>query len=182
MVQLYPICFVFKPQVLGANVRRVLPCDSGAVSNNIYDPILQPSDLPNLELDPNILSARRAVSLFFQSNTDYFVGKVSTFLSFPPDSLQARFCDLARGVSGPADDRRSAIEVQSSEKILLRDKLMFVVLPQEFFEEKDVRYTILNVWNCDAERYSTISSTRPTEYYGVIRHIVENRLRAAGRL
>jgi hypothetical protein len=75
-IVLCPVCFVFKPRTVSRIVHRVYPCDTGAVVADRFRPELLASDLAQLVLDPQIESARRLVSLLFERNSDYFVGKV----------------------------------------------------------------------------------------------------------
>ena len=72
-VVLCPVCFVFKPRTVSASLLRLFPCDTGAVSGNVFKPAISAGDLSELELDPMITSARKAVSLFFDTNSDYFI-------------------------------------------------------------------------------------------------------------
>ena len=117
-IALCPVCFVFKPRTVSQAVRRIFPCDTGAVVDDRFNPELQASDLAQLALDPQIDSARRFVSLMFERNSDYFVGKVVTVRSFMPGSVEARFYELLMR-DGPVDydDRKSAIEVQVNQAI-----------------------------------------------------------------
>jgi hypothetical protein len=149
-IVLCPVCFVFKPRTVSQAVHRVYPCDTGAVAADRFNPEILAGDLPQLALDPQIDSARRLVSLMFERNRDYFVGRVVQARSFTPGSVEARFYALLMR-DGPVDydDRKSAIEVQGNQAIALRDQLLFVVLPREFLEEAAIRDTIINVWNCD---------------------------------
>ncbi len=111
--------------------------------------------IAQLALDPQIDSARRLVSLMFERNSDYFVGKVMKASAFTPGSVGARFHALLMR-DGPVDydDRKSAVEVQVNHAIALRDQLLFVVLPNEFLEEAAIRDAIINVWNCDPVVYA----------------------------
>ena len=76
-------------------------------------------------MDPKIDSARRLVSLLFERNSDYFVGRVVQTLTFTPGSVEARFYQLLMR-PGPVDydDRKSAIEVQVNQAISLTDQLI----------------------------------------------------------
>ena len=180
---LCPVCFVFKPRTVSRAVHRVYPCDSGAVATDRFAPHVTASDLYGLALEPQIESARRAVSLLFEHNASYFVGKAVTGKTFPVDSLEARFYSLLVQ-SGPVDydDRKSAIEVQVSRTIQLTDQLLFVVLPREFLEEAGIRNVILNVWNCDPVPYPTFSGDTPSAYYSIVRDRVTQRFRDATRI
>jgi hypothetical protein len=93
-IALCPVCFVFKPRTVSRHLKRTVICDSGAVLNDVFRPELTAADFPELELDPQIESARRAVSMLFEGNRDYFVGKVRSGRVFPIGSVEARFYAL----------------------------------------------------------------------------------------
>jgi hypothetical protein len=182
-VALCPVCFVFKPRTVSSALHRVLPCDSGAVNKPMFQPELHPSDLPDLELNPVIESARRLVSLVFETNKKYFYGEVRAGVSFPAGTVGKRYCDLMLR-SGPVgyDDRKSAIEIQVNQIVSLKDQLSFVVLPREFLEETAIQDAIFKTWKCDAIEYPTFSGDAPTAYYSVVRNEVAKRFEAEARL
>jgi hypothetical protein len=178
-IALCPVCFVFKPRTVSMSLHRVMPCDSGAVNKRLFEPELHRSDLGELELDPVIESARRLVSLVFETNNKYFFGKAKSGVSFPDGTLGKRYCDLLLR-PGPADydDRKSAIEIQVNQIISLRNQLMFVVLPREFLEETGIKEAIFKTWNCEAVEYPTFEGDAPTAYYSVVRNEVARRFEA----
>ena len=182
-IVLCPVCFVFRPRTVSRVVHRIYPCDTGAVAANRFTPEILASDLAQLALDPQIDSARRLVSLLFERNDDYFVGKVVKARAFTPGSVEARFYELLMR-AGPVDydDRKSAIEVQVNQAITLRDQLLFVVLPREFLEEAAIRDAIINVWNCDPVVYATFRGDAPASYYSVVREKVRERFVEATRI
>ena len=182
-IALCPVCFVFKPRTVSQVVHRMYPCDTGAVAADRFNPEIRASDLAQLALDPQIDSARRLVSLLFERNRDYFVGKVVQARAFTPGSVEARFYALLVR-DGPVgyDDRKSAIEVQVNQAIPLREQLLFVVLPREFLEEAAIRDAIINVWNCDPVLYATFMGDAPASYYSVVRQKVMDRFVEATRI
>ena len=88
---LCPVCFVFKPRTVSWVVHRMYPCDTGAVAADRFHPEILASDLAQLALEPQIESARRLVSLLFERNSDYFIGKVVQTHAFTPGSVGVRF-------------------------------------------------------------------------------------------
>lgn len=175
-IALCPICFVFKPNALSQFVHRLFPCDSGAVNRPLFEPQLYPSDLPAIELEPDIESARRLVSLVFHTNKNYFFGKAVTGVGLQAGTVSHRYYELQMR-QGPVDfdDRRSAIEVQFTQRIDLRNHLSFVVLPREFLEDSGTSDTISNIWNCDTIAYPTFHGDSPSAYYSVVRHEIARR-------
>jgi hypothetical protein len=182
-IVLCPVCFVFKPRTVSRSLYRIYPCDSGAVAHDRLAPEITAADLKGLALDPQIENARRMVSLLFEHNSDYFVGKVVSGKSFDTGTLEARFYSLLQR-PGPVDfdDRKSAIEVQVDHGIPLAEQLLFVVLPKEFLEENAVRNAIINVWNCDPLAYPTFHGDAPAVYYSVVRQKVLERFQEATRI
>jgi hypothetical protein len=182
-IALCPLCFVFKPRTISRSIHRIFPCDSGAVSKSTFEPELHPNDLHELELDPVIASAQRLVSLIFQSNKDYFYGRVKPGIAFPNGTASQRYSNLLLR-PGPVDfdDRKSAIEVQLDQTISLKGQLMFVVLPREFLEDPMVRDTISTIWGCDAVQYPTFRGDAPTSYYSVVRNEVSRLFESKGEL
>ena len=159
------------------------PCDTGAVAADRFNPEILASDLAQLALDPQIDSARRLVSLLFERNGDYFVGRVVRTRAFTTGSVEARFYQLLMR-AGPVDydDRKSAIAVQLNQAISLREQLLFVVLPREFLEDAAIRDAIINVWNCDPVVYATFVGDAPASYYSVVRQKVQERFAEATRI
>lgn len=182
-IALCPVCFVFKPRTVSRVVHHMYPCDTGAVAADRFNPEILASDLAQLALDPQIDSARQLVSLLFERNGDYFVGRVVRTRSFTPGSVVARFYQLLMR-AGPVDydDRKSAIEVQVNQAISLREQLLFVVLPREFLEDAAIRDAIINVWNCDPVVYATFMGDAPASYYSVVREKVRERFEEATRI
>lgn len=182
-IALCPVCFVFKPRTASREIRFLHPCDTGAVSCDFLMPELSHDDLADLSLGPAIETARKAVGLLFETNSNYFHGKAIEQKALTPGSLQDRFYQLLRR-DGPADfdDRKSAIEVAVNQPILLAGQLDFVVLPNAFLEDAAVRDTIINVWNCDPVGYPTFKGSAPAEYYSVVRNEVAKRFKDATRV
>jgi len=182
-VQLCPVCFVFKPRTVSKRIRRVFPCDTGALGTDLFNPPLTVADLGNLELEPRIESAQRLVPLLFENNQNYFLGKARSSLVLSAGTPVQRFHQLLI-TPGPVgyDDRKSAIEVQVEEPISLRNQLLCVILPREFLDTREIRTTILYEWNCDPIHYSTVIGDAPSQYYSVIRQELLKRFREATRL
>ena len=183
-VLLCPVCFVFRPQTVSKKVCRVYPCDSGALSKNLFKPDLTKEDLQKLELDPRIESARRLVPLLFENNTNYFYGTCRTLISgVSLPTPGHRFHQLLLK-EGPVayDDRKSAIEVQVKEPISLRNQLLCVILPRVFLGRRAIRQAILRDWGCDAIPYPTFKGGAPSQYYSVIQVKLAERFEEATRI
>ena len=182
-IPLCPVCFVFKPRSVSCALRRIFPCDTGAVAADRFAPDITASDLAGLEINAQVEYAHRAVSLFFLNNSNYFLGKVAAGLAFPAGSVEARFYALLQR-TGPVgfDDRKSAIEVQANQPVPLQNQLLFVVLPREFLEADAIRDAVINVWNCNPIPYPTFQGDAPAAYYSVVRQKVAERFAEATRI
>ncbi len=182
-IALCPVCFVFKPRTVSCSLRRIFPCDTGAVAGDLFAPDITSVDLGELEIDSQVENARRAVSLFFEQNSNYFAGRVAAGRVFPAGSVEARFYALLKR-PGPVgyDDRKSAIEAQVNHAIALKNQLLFVVLPREFLEIAAIRHAIINEWNCDPIPYPTFQGDAPAAYYSVVRQKVTERFTEATRI
>jgi hypothetical protein len=184
-IELCPVCFVFKPHTVGKDAKRVFPCDSGGVYADRFAPHLKKADLPELELNPTLGSARRLVPLVFGSNGTYFLGKalVSAPSSFATGSAAQRFHALLRDATmSSGDDRRSAIEVQLQSPVPLDHHLLYVMLPKEFLNQADVRRAIFEIWQCEPIGYEVYEGAPAQEYTATIRDKLLSRFKDGTRL
>jgi hypothetical protein len=167
-----PICFVFKPGVLDAQLRRVFPFDTGAAHNGIFSPHIDPAKLAEFQLAPTVVSIKKAVTAFFNTNEAYFTASPNPALAALGvtglNSLDC-YCSLITedGETG-YDDRRGAIEAQTTAPISLKDTLLSVVLPTPFLDDDGVRDAIVNQWRAYPLRYNHIRGTVPSEYIRLI--------------
>lgn len=180
-VALCPVCFVFKPYTVTANLHAAYPCDTGALVENRFSPEILQSDLQHLALEPRIESVRRAVTLFFETHSSYFAGRASSIRTFPEGTVMDRFQKLLTR-RGNEDDRKSAIELIANRPLPLKDQLLFVVLPNEFLDDPMILNIILHEWNCDPIGYSTVQASSPADYYGVVRDLIIRRFSEAKRI
>lgn len=178
-----PVCFVFKPGTVSKDTSRIFPCDSGAVHNDLFLPYISRGDLTHLELAPQIESARKLISLFFDSNDAYFHGRAKSSIGITPTGIVKKYHDLLlKTGSGKYDDRRSAIEVQSRLPISLKDQLLYVLLPRELLNEQKIRTAIFNDWRCDPIPYDTFIGDAPMSYYPLVREKLLQSYKASTRL
>jgi hypothetical protein len=184
-VELCPVCFVFRPHTIGALARRIFVCDSGGVHHHKFTPHLDQPDLPDLQLNADIVSARKLVPLVFGSNPNYFQGVAvnPAPVEFDDGTVARRYHDLLRDKSRlGADDRRSAIEFQLASPLQLEQRLLYVVLPWEMLNREDVRRTLRETWQCDPIGYDAVAGTAPNEGVVTIRDILRRRFKEGGLL
>lgn len=167
-----PMCFILKLNRHSLNLRRVMPVDSGGVSESKFQPHLDPTQLDHLELDASIESAQKIVQVFYKDNRSYLVGNCQPLSSFADasDDLVKRYITMLhdRDISR-ADDRRSAVEFQATGKVSLKDDLQAIVLPECLLDNYVLKRTILEEWNALPITYPVVAATSPSEYVPVIR-------------
>jgi hypothetical protein len=180
-----PVCFVFKPHTIGSAVKRVFACDSGGIHKGYFKDHLFPPDRDAMQLETNIESPGKLVTLVFGDNSRYYAGeaKPTCPTAFAPGTAAARFYDLLTDSRpGKGDDRRSAIELQMDSPVALDHHLLYVILPKEKLNEPGTREVILQRWQTDPIGYSFTKFRPPHEYRTLIGSILEERYKEAGRL
>ncbi len=174
-IMLMPICFIFKPGVLDTNLHRVFPFDTGAAHGGMFAPHIDPARLNEFQLNPTLVSIKKAVTAFFDTNEAYFAATPNPALPTAGTtgltSLDC-YCTLitTEGVA-TYDDRRAVIEVQTAVPISLRDTLLSVVLPRPFLDSPDVRNAIVHDWRAYPLSYDHVRASIPSEY---VRDIVKD--------
>jgi len=177
----YPVCFVFKPKRGRLNICRVYPCDSGALSGGMFSAHMH-AHRDNYRLRAALEAAERTVSLFFQSNQDYYCARPAN-APLPPDApTEARDYHALLTATGPTafDDRRACVEIQADHPVVLRGYLSHVILPNSLLAQPTVYETIVDRWDATPCGYSTINGGDPRFYYFFIRQRVQTMLEEMG--
>jgi len=137
----YPTCFILDIELLH-KIKRVAPFDTGAFSSGIFDKYKHPSmEIENFLLTPSKETPKKIISFFYGENENYFDGlpKLDTKidpLDFESESYLQMISDKT---SGKADDRKSCIELQTDESIVLNQNLLkAIIIPISFLENEDV--------------------------------------------
>ena len=167
-----PICFILKLNRHSLGLKRVLPIDSGGVTDGRFTPHIEPAQRDSLELDTSIESAKKLVEVIYKDNRAYLRGLCQPLAEFADasDDLVKQYVNMLHDAEvSKADDRRSAIEFQATSRVSLKDDLQAVVLPEALLDEYGLRHTILSEWNALPITYPPFSATSPAEYTGVIR-------------
>jgi hypothetical protein len=167
-----PICFILKLNRQSLAVRRVMPLDSGGASEGRFSPHIDPHQKDLLELDPSLDSARKLVDVFYKDSRSYLYGHcqpLSAFVGASPAIVEQYVNMLHDADVSRADDRRSAVEIQATKKVLLKDDLQAVVLPEALLDDYGLKRAILEDWNALPITYPTFHATSPSEYAPVIR-------------
>ncbi len=151
-----PVALIFRPD-LDIPIKRIYPFDTGAFFDGLYAQYIPAhANLANFEIDPGLEHASRSVSLFFKSNKNYYRGRAVSAVAAPPtnltiSSLLGMF--RAQGLS-KVDDRKSAIEIQSSETIVLdAASVMAVCMPGDYCEDEGLYSLLTEAWGADIIEY-----------------------------
>jgi hypothetical protein len=164
-----PVCLVFRANS-PASIARVFPFDSGAASSGLFAPVIPSADRDQYSLAATIATAQRVVEAFFETNQQYYVGKVrSSFNSPSTEPEVGRYWTLV-STEGEAryDDRRSAIELQTRTPVSLNNTIQAVILPKAFLDESSLRRVIVQDWGAVPLTYNTSTGAIPNEYIRVI--------------
>jgi len=162
----------------------MFPFDSGAWQGGRFKKHIASDQVAHYELTAAIDSARRITHLFFETNTNYFVGDAKKGLAIPASEIEAASYYQLITEEGEADydDRRSSIELQARDNITLKDTLLTVILPCSFLQSAAVRNVIVKSWRTYPLAYSTVKGTMPSEYNPVIRAMLQEHLKRGGYL
>src|SRR5262249_10361271 len=125
---------------------RVHPFDTGAFAKGIYRSNLHPKmALSDFELNSTLGAVTEAVDVFYGSNANYFQGVAKKDIPVAARDLEAEaFLSIIRTPARtPADDRRSAIEIQIARAIdLTQARVLAVILPEQLLDDPFVEQFI----------------------------------------
>ena len=175
-----PLTFVFRPETR-FQVARIYPFDTGASQMGLYEPEVQaPHALRKYPVAAVIERARQIVHRFFETNENYLAGRPKIGLAFTPDEVDAEayYKLVSGGGRRKCDDRRSAIEVQISGSVSLREHLMAIVMPTHFLDDIQLRKTLIDEWHVHPLTYDADMGMRPTEFHGIIRAMIRDYYKA----
>jgi hypothetical protein len=144
----WPIIFVFDPTKV-RDIKRIYPFDTGAFELRLYAEFFdKDSQLSDFEMNTSFESVQKMVGAFYIDNNEYYLGETRRNVEMGNRQFEAQgLHELARlpGVQGTKllpdrtrDERSSAIEVQVSKTISLKDALIAVVLPQPYLGDSEV--------------------------------------------
>lgn len=152
-----PIGFILKPDAV-KSVKRVFPFDSGAFAKKYYGSIFhEESDISSFELTPQLVSAAKYTSAFYSDNAHYFRGKSNANLdlgNFDFELQGMRFLAEKPGrqitsSEVKADERASAVEVQTAESLSIKDSLLGLIVPETLLGNTAFEDAMAQ-WNVDS--------------------------------
>jgi hypothetical protein len=168
-----PFCFIFSNDLI-QSAERVSPFDTGALSNRMYDHILDEGlEADDFSVGNDLTRVAKLVSATFQTHHDYFLADRSRMRLIEDVSeaweMQARAYLTLVGSPGrnAPDDRICTIEAAFGGDVPLSEKLLAVVVPHTVWNDGNNPMPLLNDL---AERHVRIATykfvpSRPPEYY-----------------
>lgn len=170
LTSVFPVCFIIK-QFSDPKPTRVLPFDSGAYLNDMYEKFLhQTMDVRDFLLEPNIAEVSKLIKIFFGTDRDYFSAQPISGLSVPSMEfeIESYYNMIQDKTKNTYDDRISAIELQFAEPIRLTPpNVLAVVVPSVFLDNAEMRDVILRTWQAQPITYD-IFRMQPRECTGQI--------------
>ncbi len=142
---------------------HVFPFDTGAYQDKRYASYLpRKHKIEDFELEPNLLSAQRLVTLFYENNHKYFRGQPSP--SVTPsvlDYASQSYRDISRSeISTDFDERCSTCEFSFDADISVdRHSIEGIVLPDQAWDDANVKHQCQSVWNIKPIIYPLVRST-----------------------
>jgi len=158
-----PVCFILSPRPTA--IRRVFPFDSGAFEHSkLAEAMHHQMILEDFGLEPDMLSPRRLVGLFFGDRDRYYQNQPRTDLALPALEFEATSYQALIGSrhENVFDERISAIEVQVDAPLPLAD-CEAVVLPDRLADEPEVLRR-LTAAGCEVIPYNYIARLRPEAF------------------
>ncbi|HEY2123779.1 MAG TPA: hypothetical protein VGH07_09315 [Chthoniobacterales bacterium] len=130
-----PVCLLLRP--LRTPVKRILPFDSGGFDR--YGKAMHPSwTRADFELNGTPDAPMYITGTFFEKNSNYFDRKALPGLKFKnsAEKLRLFYQLITNQLPAVFDQRCSAIEVQLSAPVSLKDTLIAVALPSSALDEE----------------------------------------------
>jgi hypothetical protein len=198
-----PVCFVLQPDAI-TTPKRVYPFDSGAFMGDMFKSFVAGLALNKFELEDFPETTQKLISAFYGNNLNYYRGDMVSPASAPLTNFEVNaYLDLLKDTAAayrndPAssDDRRYTIEIQSestvkleaeditdaSGKLVVRNRVLAVALPQAALGDKDIRDAVTLTWKAEPITYQTYRFVKPEDYHLVIREKVADFLARKGVL
>ena len=182
----WPIIFIIDPDKI-SHIENVFPFDTGAFELGLYKGFFDPkSDIMDFALDPSVDSARKIVGTFYVSHEEYYSGLTRKNVELPIRQFEMQgVYELSRlpGVQdgGPTrDERSSAIEIQVSKPISLKDALLAIVLPSPYMGDPDTQAALARWGVAEVHDYPTLHNMGGEAWVGQVYEIVRQLTKRLG--
>lgn len=160
--------------------KRIFPFDSGAFKNNLMPDFLSMMNLEEFNLGDSALNVERVIGAFFVSPARYFKMQPRsgedfdrTFELTVLDAEIQALRDLSAVMTNKVDDRRFAIEIQTSTEVNLdSSNVMAVVCPEEYLDS-EIYCRYIDELGATPLPYSTFPLRQEIYYYTIYNHVFE---------
>tara|TARA_R110000868_G_scaffold320199_1_gene581142 strand:- start:511 stop:1281 length:771 start_codon:yes stop_codon:yes gene_type:complete len=137
-----PCSFILDIELLDS-IKRISPFDTGGFERGFNNQFIHHKmKIENFLLEPDILTTKKIITLFYDLNINYVKRKPKIdikidSMEFEAESYHAMIVD--KGVT-ESDDRKETIELQSEVNINLETKILkAVVVPSSFIQNKHLQ-------------------------------------------
>ncbi len=176
----WPVTFLFRSDIVSP--KRIFPFDTGAYYHDRFNNFFREEmNLDVFEMEKTVTAIPRFIKFFYDSNENYYLGKTITGLE---NTIPNTFFELEsyyeliknRGIN-EADDRSSAVEIQTAEGITLtKDCIELIIAPQIYFDDENFRDSLVEY----AQKIVGYQTSRgnPREFHMTIFHKVQEHLQS----
>lgn len=138
-----PVVLVFESSCVSV-AKRIFPFDSGAFAKNLYPDYLTGLGMDGFELSSVEGAIDLLIDTFFGSDEDYFFHQPKTLEAVQSRSrIGVRHAQVkalcSMNAERPKDDRANTIEIQTEQNVRIKDNLLGVVLPRQYYDEPNIR-------------------------------------------
>lgn len=143
-----PVCFIIDASVTErCHPVEVFPFDTGALSAGVLAEDVHEDLSPfDFALDPKVESAQQLIRTFFSDDKTYYSGHYRPLngnTHGPTDAEIVAYESLVRrGGNRNCDERGTSVEFQFNKPLPLDGKILAIILPQDFLDDKEMRRSI----------------------------------------
>ncbi len=155
------------------------PFDTGAFEAGLYDEYFDKrSELEDFELDSSLTAAQKLVSSLYTDNKEYYDGRTRKNVEIPQRQFEFQgLHELARIPGSQSngkkrDERSSAVEVQISESLSLKNSVLAIILPEPYLDDPDIISAVARWSVKEVKTYPTIHNQGSEAWVGQIYMIV----------
>ncbi len=184
-----PICFIFDYGAIDG-VRRVFPFDTGAFQRRLYPDYINLMSREQFDCSEVSDSPSRIIGAYFGDVGSYYRLAAKDRKSFESEFALGVLDAEAKAVHRLStersatvfDDRRLAIEIQTSNDVLLTtNKPLAVVAPATYFDDQAILDKVEKDWGAQPLSYD-VYPLNVSAYYSKIYEVVELLYRRMGYL
>lgn len=185
----WPIIFVLDPDRIG-HFHRIFPFDTGAFALGLYKKFFhQRTDVMDFALDPAIDSARKLVGTCYLNHDEYYCGYSRKNVEIPIRQFEiqgvvelSRLPGVQDGAAGTLvrDERSSAIEIQVSKPILLKEALLAIILPAPYMGDPVTQAALARWGVTEIHDYPTLHNMSGEAWIGQVYEIVHQVFKRLG--